>query len=118
MMNIRLTVIVLLLALTSGCVSIPGRPRYVLADFRRAPSHDRSSLAEPVIAELRTRIGISAAELDRLIGGALISSVNARGDGKLTYIVFHKNNSWHSFDVSIRDWKITAIGDVEYLIPM
>ncbi|MDP7022978.1 MAG: hypothetical protein QGH42_01840 [Kiritimatiellia bacterium] len=113
-----MTVIVLFLGLTSGCISIPGRSRCVLADFKRAPTHDRSSLAEPVIAELRTRIGVSAAELVRLIGGTDTSTVDARGDGVLKYTVLHKNDNWHSFAVTIRDGKVAEISDVEYVIQM
>ena len=118
MMKTRLTVIVLLLGLTSGCISIPGQSRYVLADFKRAPSHDRSSLAEPVIAELRTRIGISAAELVHKIGETDIGTVDANGNGVLKYTVFHRNDSWHNFAVTIRDGKVTEISDVEYVIQM
>jgi hypothetical protein len=81
MMKIGFIVTMLLLAATAGCFGTQGHSRYVLADFKRAPSRDRSDLGEPVIAELRSRIGISVERLINPIGDTDIKTVDRQGNG-------------------------------------
>ena len=118
MMKTRFMVLVALLAVMAGCLSFQRQSGEALANFKRAPSHDRSDLAEPAIAELRSRIGMSMATLIELIGDTDIKLVDRHGNGVLKYTVYHRNNNWHNFGVTIRDWKVTEIGNVESVIQM
>lgn len=111
-------VCVFFVACLTGCAGLQPASRYVLLDFKRAPAHDREVMANPVLSELRKRIGMSMDELVKLIGEPEINTVDAKGNGLLKYTVFHKGDGWDSFPVTIRSWKVVEVGEVEHVIQM
>ena len=92
----------------------------LLMRFRQADTSDRRALADGVITALRKQIGMHAPELTRQIGYPDVSG-NGVGIGQsddVKYTVYHKGSGWEYFPVSIRDWKVVWIGDVESVIQM
>ena len=113
----------LLVLLGVGCVHTPREHHTnsnAFSQFRQASDADREALADPVISQLQKRIGMSVSELTQLIGRPEI------WDGKpddsphadLKYTVYHKADTWRYFVVTIRDWKVVWVGNIETVIQM
>ena len=113
----------LLVLLGAGCVHTQQERdtnNSVFSQFRQASAVDREALADPVIIQLRTQIGMHVSELTQLIGrpetwgGKPDDSQHA----DLKYTVYHKADTWRYFVVTIRDWKVVWVGNVETVIQM
>ena len=116
-------IICAMLFLLVGCMHThqesDGR-NHVFSQFCQASAVDRQSLADPVISQLRGRIGMHVSELTQLMGQPEDWGGNP-GDSQhadLKYTVYHKNDTWRYFVVTIRDWKVVWVGDVETVIQM
>ena len=107
----------LLVLLGVGCVHTQREHNTnsnVFTQFRQASAADREALADPVISQLQTRIGMHVSELTQLIGRPEIWDGNP-GDSQhadLKYTVYHKADIWRYFVVTIRDWKVVWVGNV------
>ena len=93
---------------------------HVFSQFFQASAVDRQSLAAPVISKLRGQIGMHVSELTQLIGQPEDWGDNPSDsqNADLKYTVYHKNDTWRYFVVTIRDWKVVWVGNVETVIQM